>query len=143
MTIPTSDDQILEAILNREGRFSDATADRGRSTAWGISSRFHPEAWKNGPPAREIAKAIYAHDYLAPFEPVEPIALRAQVVDIAVNSGVSTARALLSLASAQTDRPVAVQLVAERLKHYGRIVQVDASQAVFFAGWVNRACEFL
>ena len=138
-----TDDQVLDAILDREAGYADDPADRGRATAWGISSRYHPEAWTHGPPSREQAKAIYRRDYLAPFAAVEPIELRAQVVDIAVNSGVTTARALLALASNQTRRAIGVQLVVERLRHYARLVKGHPDQRMFLTGWISRACEFL
>lgn len=139
----TTDDDIVDLILSHEGGFSDHPADSGGQTAWGISRVHHPEMWQDGPPTRERAKAFYRQRYVQPFAQVEPIQLRAQVVDIAVNSGISTARGLLATAQRQTERPVSVQLVIERLKHYARIVKSKPSQSVFLLGWVNRACAFL
>lgn len=142
MVIATDDD-IVELILSHEGPYSDHPQDRGGLTAWGITKLHHPEMWLDGPPTRDRAKRFYQRAYVAPFSHVEPIALRAQVVDIAVNSGLGTARALLAKAQQQTERPASVQLVIERLKHYARIVKSKPSQSVFLLGWINRACAFL
>ena len=138
-----TDDDILAAILRREGVYDNDPADAGGETAYGISKRYHPEAWKNGPPTREQAIAIYRQQYLAPFAGVVPDTLKAQVVDIAVNCGTVMARTMLSLALAQTARPVEQQLVIERLKYYARRVQARPANAKFLPGWVNRAVEFL
>ena len=92
--------------------------------------------------AEAEAKDIYRARYLRPFDGVEET-VKGQVVDIAVNAGVSRARALLALAQQHPERPLNTQLVIERLKHYGRIVHADASQARFINGWIARAVEFL
>lgn len=70
-------------------------------------------------------------------------AVKAQVVDIAVNMGVLRAKALLALAEQNKDKPLNTALAIERLKHYARIVKADTSQAKFLAGWTARAVEFL
>lgn len=144
-----TDEQILSGILRREGGYVDHPNDRGRCTNMGITRQTLQE-WRGRAvtcdDVRQLtddeAREIYRARYIRPFDGIEPD-LKPQVVDIAVNSGVSRARALLALAQQQTERPVAVQLVIERLKHYARIVKVDSGQAVFLPGWINRAVEFL
>lgn len=138
-----SNDQIIVDILRREGVYDDHPADPGGETSYGISKRYHPDAWASGPPTRDAAIAIYKRHYLEPFAHVEPIELRAQVVDIAVNCGVTAARGMLAVASAQTARPVHVALVIERLKYYARKVKASPSKSAFILGWTVRACEFL
>jgi lysozyme family protein len=138
-----TDDEIVAAVLKREGVYDHDPVDRGGETAYGISKKYHPHAWKDGPPTRDAAIAIYKRDYVAPFASVEPTELKAQVVDIAVNSGVITARGLLARAKQQTERPVGVQLTIERLKHYARLVKADPTQSRFVLGWINRAVSFL
>jgi lysozyme family protein len=138
-----TDTEIIEAILRREGVYDDNPNDPGGKTAYGISIVYHPEAWSNGRPTRDAAIAIYKRDYLAPFASIEPVTLKAQVVDIAVNCGVTAARGMLAMAQQQTKRPVSVQLVIERLKHYGRKVKASPSKAEFIGGWINRSVEFL
>lgn len=138
-----TDTDIITDVLRREGVWSDNPADPGGETAYGISKRYHPDAFAHGLPTRDEAIAIYKRDYLAPFAAIEPVELKAQVVDIAVNCGVSAARGMLGLARTQTARPVGVALAIERLKHYARKVKVSPEKAVFLAGWINRAVEFL
>lgn len=138
-----TDEQIIVDILRREGVYDNHPNDPGGETSYGIAKRYHPDAWASGPPSREAAIAIYLRDYLKPFAAVEPIELRAQVVDIAVNCGVTAARGMLAMAQQQTERPVHVALVIQRLKHYARRVKASPSKAVFLLGWTNRAVEFL
>lgn len=143
-----TDDAIITALINREDGYVDHPNDHGSCTNFGIT-RATLAAWRGHPVTCEDvrnmpeseARAIYAARYVSPFDGVDP-ALKPQVVDIAVNSGVSRARALLAMAH-QGPKPVGVQLVVERLKHYARIVQHDPTQRVFLAGWIARACEFL
>lgn len=143
-----TDTEILDAILRREGGYVDNKADRGRCTNRGITIGTLSE-WRRHPVTcddvraltEDEARAIYQARYLKPFDGIEA-AIKPQVVDIAVNSGVGRARALLALAE-QSDKPLGVALVIERLKHYGRIVKADTSQAQFINGWIARACEFL
>jgi lysozyme family protein len=143
-----TDDAILAAILRREGGYSDDPADRGRCTNMGITIQTLRE-WRGQPVTctdvqaltEAEAKDIYRARYLRPFDGVEE-AVKGQVIDIAVNAGVSRARALLALAQ-QSGRPLNTALAIERLKHYGRICKGDPSQVKFLNGWIARACEFL
>jgi lysozyme family protein len=138
-----TDTEIVELVLRHEGVWDDNPTDAGGRTAYGISSRYHPEAWANGPPTREQAIAIYLSDYVAPFWNVDPD-VKPQLVDIAVNSGVSTARALYAVAQANHgSRAVSTQLAIERLKYYARLVKAKPTQSVFLLGWTNRAVSFL
>jgi lysozyme family protein len=146
-----TDEAILDRILQHEGGFVDHIHDRGRATNFGITQATLSD-WRGKPVSTddvrqltvEEAKAIYRSRYIKPFDALElePM-LKAHVVDIAVNSGVTTARALLGLAQGQTQRPVSVQLVIERLKHYARIVKARPSQVVFLQGWISRAVSYL
>jgi lysozyme family protein len=142
------DARILSDILSREGGYSDDQADKGRCTNMGITLatlrdwRGHPVTCDD---VRRLdegeARAIYQARYLKPFDGVDS-GVKPQVVDIAVNSGVLTARSLLALAQ-QSHKPIGIALVIERLKHYARIVKADTSQARFLAGWIERAVSFL
>lgn len=145
-----TDEQILDNILAHEGGFVNHPDDRGKATNFGITQATLSE-WLGRPATIDdirrldvgSARAIYRTRYLQPFAHITDGVLKAQVVDIAVNSGVARARALLIRAQAQTGRPLSVQLVVERLKHYAAIVKGNPSQAVFISGWVNRAVSFL
>lgn len=143
-----TDEQILDAILRREGGYVDDKADKGRCTNRGITIGTLRD-WRGQPvtcdDVRQLteaeARAIYTARYLKPFEGIDA-ALKPQVVDIAVNSGVMRARTLLALAH-QSPKPVNTALVIERLKFYARIVAADSTQSKFLKGWINRAVEFL
>ncbi len=143
-----SDDAILSAILRREGGYVDDPADRGRCTNMGITLATLRD-WRHQTVTcadvrrltEDEARDIYRARYLRPFDGVEDD-VKPQVVDIAVNAGVTRARALLALAQ-QSDKPLNTALAIERLKHYARIVRADHTQAKFLLGWVNRAVEFL
>lgn len=145
-----TDTDILDGILRREGGYVHHPHDRGSCTNFGITRRTLQE-WRGTPVScadvrtmeEGEARAIYQARYLAPFADVEP-ELKPQVVDIAVNSGVSTARTLLARARANAmARTVGQQLVLERALYYGAIVKADPSQAVFIKGWLNRCFEYL
>lgn len=143
-----TDDAILDAILLRERGYVDDPVDRGGCTNRGIT-RATLSAWRGRPVTCDEVKAlteyetreIYRDRYLAPFASVS-VEVKPQVVDIAVNSGVMRAKALLALAE-QSLKPIQTALVIERLKFYAQIVAGDPSQAKFFKGWINRAVEFL
>lgn len=144
-----TDETILDEILEREGGYSNHPADRGGPTKYGITLptlavwRGHsvsPEDVRAL--TAEEAKAIYRERYLQPFLHVEPIELRAQVVDIAVHSGVDTARMLYRRARDQGGNPQAA-LVRVRLKYLARVVAHRPSNAIFLSGWIDRALSFL
>jgi lysozyme family protein len=143
-----SDDAILDAILRAEGGYVNDPLDKGRCTNRGITLQTLRE-WRGRDVTCEDVQAlteqetrdIYRARYLQPFDGLDPT-IKPQVVDIAVNAGVLRARQLLALAQ-QSGKPLGVALVIERLKHYGRIVAADPTQAKFFNGWINRAVSYL
>jgi lysozyme family protein len=145
----TSDIALLDMILRHESdEYVDDTVDRGRCSKFGIT-RATLQDWRGKlvtcDDVRQLteseARQIYVAHYIRPFDWVDD-AIKSQVVDIAVNSGVTRARALLALAQ-QGTKPVQTQLVIERLKHYARICKQDTAQVRFLSGWIARACEFL
>lgn len=84
-------DEAFDLLIGHEGRYVNHPSDPGGETQFGISKRAYP--------ARDIkaltldeAKAIYRRDYWIPAgcEKV-PEALRFDLLDMAVNSGVRTA----------------------------------------------------
>lgn len=144
-----SDIALLDMILRHESReYVDDTVDRGRCSKFGIT-RVALQDWRGRmvtcDDVRQLteteARQIYVKDYIRPFDGIDD-AIKPQVVDIAVNSGVTRARALLALAQ-QGSKPVQTQLVIERLKHYARICKQDTAQTRFLGGWISRACEYL
>lgn len=144
-----TDEQIVDRILAHEGGYVDHPADRGGPTNFGITQATLSQWRKCDVSAAEVqtlsvdeAREIYQALYVSPFDGVDP-RVKAQLVDIAGNSGVTRARALLAKAQQQPDRPLPVQLVIERLEFYAGIVERDHTQAAFIKGWVRRACSFL
>ena len=145
-----TDEQILDAVLFREGGYVNHPADPGKCTNRGITIgtlRMWRRQDVTCDDVRDLtdaeAREIYRKQYLAPFADVAAD-VKPQVVDIAVNSGVSTARALLSRAQQQqTGRALGTQLAIERLRFYARIVKAKPTSSVFLLGWVDRACSFL
>jgi lysozyme family protein len=143
-----TDLEILDRILRHEGGYVNDPTDRGGCTNFGITRQTLSD-WRKGhvtcDDVRDMTEAeareIYAERYLTPFSGVDR-AVKAQIVDIAVNAGVRRAVALLELAE-HGPKPLNTQLAIERLKHYVRIVKDNPTQIRFLAGWVNRACEYL
>jgi lysozyme family protein len=143
-----TDTEILDAILRREGGYVYDASDRGGCTNRGITLATLKD-WRQRPTTcgdvkamtESEARAIYTARYLQPFAHEDP-AVKAQIVDIAVMSGVGRALTMLEVAR-RGPRPLPVQLAVERLKFYARIVRDDPSQARFILGWVIRATEFL
>jgi lysozyme family protein len=144
-----TDAEIVDRILEHEGTaYTDDPVDRGRCTKYGIT-RVTLQDWRGRmatcDDVRQLTEAeardIYTARYVRPFDGVDP-ACKPQVVDIAVNSGVSRARTLLAVAQ-QGPKPTNTQLVIERLKHYARLCKADPAQTKFLGGWIARACSFL
>lgn len=162
-------DAVIDDLLQKEGGFVDRAADRGHATNRGITSRTLGEWRRLGRPAtvaevkaltENEARAIYAQRYVQPFALIPFDELRAQLVDFGVNAGVFTAtEALQDVLGVPVDgvlgprtlsalgvlpwRIVSNALVAKRVAYYRDLVKHDASQAVFWDGWCNRALSFL
>lgn len=155
-------DEIIEGIIEREGPFNNRPEDKGGPTCWGIAKRFHPEAWVNGPPTKDVARAIYRKRYIIDpgFAGVKDIHLQEQLIDFGVNSGPATAIKFLQKIAGVPDDGILGphtldvvnalsgtylnnRLMVERLRMVGRIIAKDKSQAVFANGWIVRFTEFL
>lgn len=153
---------IIEAILKREGGYVNNPADHGGRTAYGIAERFNPDAWADGRVSIEEARAIYLKKYvLEPgFDRIVDESLKAHLVDFAVNSGPGfvieklqsvlgvgvdgkLGPASLAALALREAREVNNLMVGERVKMLARIVVRDRTQLTFHVGLVNRACEFL
>lgn len=165
-------DKVIDGILDREGEGTPPYLDkndRGGRTRFGIDERSHPEAWRNGPPTRDEARAIYARTYVAPFDPIASIvsdSVHAALIDDAVLSGVQTAtkglQRVLGL-GVRADGVIGpetiagveevfeegngewllIRLALDRAHRLARIVEQDHEQARFIVGWIDRALSFL
>lgn len=93
-------DQAFDKLLGHEGGYLSAEAaarqgDPGGETKFGISKRSYPHLDIAGLTVAD-ARAIYLRDYWTPAAcDAVPEALKFQVFDVAVNSGVKTAIKLL------------------------------------------------
>ena len=160
MTDPNK--QIIDAIIAKEGGFSNDSTDLGGRTDKGISERAHPDAWSDNKITDEEARAIYEQKYLkhTRIDQIPDHHLRHHVADFAVNSGPFIAIQKLqivlrvtvdgvigpeTLAAIQKVHPEAINngLVAERVKLIGRIVVKNPSQLKFLNGWLERSLSFL
>lgn len=97
-------DEAFEKLLGHEGGYVDNRADPGGETKFGISKRAYPaEDIRNL--TLDRAKLLYFRDYWGPAGcDALPPAMRLQVFDMAVNSGVRAAiRALQKAAGENVD----------------------------------------
>ena len=166
---PTSNDDIITAILEHEGGFVDRPEDRGGPTNRGITLATL-SSWRQTPvtPAdvRSLTEAEVRAIYLAVyiqkpgFDQIPDLSLRAIVVDSGVLSGPKMAarwlqgtvgvardgvigRQTLNAIAARDARAVYLALCANRLRFIGAVITTAPSQAVFAAGWLNRVAEFV
>lgn len=84
-------DEAFEKLIGHEGGYTAGVGDPGGETKYGISKRSYPgEDIKNL--TLDRAKAIYRRDYWGPAGcDAVPDAVRFDLFDMAVNSGVKTA----------------------------------------------------
>ncbi|SRR5258708_29561702 len=155
-------DSEINEILQREGGFVNNPLDRGGPTAFGIAKVSNPDAWKNGPPTADEARAIYRKKYVEgpKFDQIQDPQLQAQLVDFGVNSGPAVAiQKLQQIVGVQVDgvlgpatltavsqlhpEDVSNHLVALRVKMIGQIVSKNPTQLRFLNGWLDRALQFL
>jgi lysozyme family protein len=147
-------DQAFDRLLGHEGGYSANPADPGGVTNWGISQRSYPELdIKNL--TREQASAIYLRDFWQPLGSA-PEAIKFQVFDFAVNSGMQTAVRKLQAAIGVADDghwgPVSAAKLA-RLDQNDVLMRFMAQRLRFWtkcsawpamgAGWVNRGAKQL
>lgn len=161
-------DDLIDAVLTREGGFADHAQDHGGATNFGITAGVLGQFRGLNRPATvaevralpiETAREIYRVQYVRPFEAVPFDPLKAQLVDFGVVSGPLTAiRALQEVLRvfvdgvlgprttaalvAQDWRGVNNALVANRVRYCVAIVQRDATQHQWFYGWCVRAVSF-
>lgn len=163
-----SEDDIISAILAREGGFVDHPADKGGPTHFGVTMPALAEFRRHGVTRDDIvnlteaeARNLYRQEFIVEpgFSLIPDDQLRALVIDCGVNHGPYRAKTLLQKAlgvepdgvfGANTmaalmanDPQVFARLCAERARYYGRLISQDHSQAVFASGWMNRLAEFV
>ena len=163
--VPTLD-RALALTFGAEGGYVDNPHDRGGRTIYGISERYHPELWVNGPPTREAAGVFYLSLWrdcgAASLDAMGAPELACAHFDASVHHGIERAVILLQravgaglaqdgsfgphtkeavavqLTGRRRDDPLLSDLLFERLRFFSRIVQRDPTQLEFLRGWVNR-----
>lgn len=174
-TMHTVDDLITD-ILRREGGYVNHPADRGGPTKFGITIKTLSRWLGRQATVQEVmdldeetAREIYElYYYRTPRIDTLPEDVRAQVMDIAVNSGPKRAirfvQRVINLAGfgpadidgvlgPQTRRMAAAAhagmgpffsnaIMHERIAFYELVVANDETQRVFLKGWLRRAREF-
>lgn len=162
-------EQMITEILKREGGFVNHPSDKGSATNYGITIGALADYRGHAVTAADVqalteaeARNIYRNRYLtAPqLHRIHDPYLLCLMFDCAVNHGPQRAIRWLQKAAGVTDDGVfgdatevavntldAVRLysrvLAARIRFYGRIITNDPTQAVFAAGWMNRAASFL
>jgi lysozyme family protein len=163
--------EIILEIMRREGwdKYTNHPADRGGPTKFGVTLK----AWSDyiGRPATEDdvknleaedAYNFYEEEYVFKpgFHKINNPHVRELVIDCGVNHGVRHAakwvqRSVfakqdgvlgpISLAAVNATDPLEVflEVLAYRIRLYGRLVAQDVTQAQFISGWNNRAAQFL
>lgn len=147
-------DQAFTRLLGSEGGYSNNPADPGGETNWGISKRSYPAVDIRNL-TQDGAKAIYLRDFWDPIGGAHP-AIKFQVFDFAVNSGMQTAIRKLQAAIGVADdghwgpvsaaklssldvNDVLMRFVAQRLRFWTSL----STWAQFGKGWANRAAANL
>lgn len=167
-----TNEAIVDYIIAREGGFVDHPNDLGGITNYGIT-RSTLAAWRKVPRSdityqhmRELSLADAREIYLAwylmrpGFGSIFSFGLRLQVVDIAVNHGVTRAiQWMQKIAGVIEDGvmgPITLRAINEassdsafyallrrRIEFYVNIVVNRPSQLVFLHGWMARALSVL
>lgn len=151
-------ERIQRHIKQSEGGYVNHPNDPGGETNFGISKRAYPHldikalTWTD-------AVAIYRRDY---WEPLNISGLRDQsladnVVDTAINMGLSAARSLLqqaarvkvdliigpiTIAAANADPDTAQRFADLRITRYHELAEKNPKLRVFLKGWIARAEYF-
>lgn len=82
-------DDAFTRLMGSEGGYTNNPADPGGETNWGISKRSYPDM-DIANLTQDGAKTIYLRDFWNPIGDADP-AIKFQVFDFAVNSGIQTA----------------------------------------------------
>lgn len=164
-------DEIIDAIIQREGGYVNDRHDRGGATKFGITAGTLGSWRGQTQPAtaeevRQLsvteAREIYREQYVNKprFNLIADGRLRAQLVDDSVLSGpraaITSLQVELGVKPDGLLGPVTIdaantadagilrrKLVVARSLRLARIVQKDTTQARFIVGWLSRALGFL
>jgi len=147
-------DTAFDRLMGHEGGHTIGKNDPGGETKYGISKRAYPDV-DIASLTIEQAKAIYLRDFWQPLGDA-PDAIKFQVFDFAVNSGIQTAIRKLQAAIGVADdghwgpvsaarlasmdmNDVLMRFVAQRLRFWTGL----STWPTFGKGWANRAAKDL
>lgn len=147
-------DDAFDRLIGNEGGYTNNPADPGGETNWGIAKRSYPNV-DIANLTKDDAKAIYLRDFWNIIGDADP-AIKFQVFDFAVNSGISTAIRKLQAAvgvaddghwgevsalalASQDKNDVLMKFIAQRLRFWTSL----STWATFGKGWANRAAADL
>lgn len=148
-------DTAFDRLISHEGGYVNDLADPGGETNWGISKRSYPNL-DIAKLTREDARAIYRRDFWDVLGDDAHPAIKFQVFDFAVNSGIGTAIRKLQVAVGVADdghwgpvsaaalskmdvNDVLMRFIAERLDFWRKL----STWPRFGAGWAGRAAQDL
>lgn len=147
-------DEAFDRLIGHEGGYVNHPNDPGGETNWGISKRSYPTL-DIARLTREQAKTIYKRDFWDVIGDAHP-AIKFQVFDFAVNSGIQTAirklQAALGVADDGVFGPVSkkaladadlndvlMRFVAQRIRFWASLT----TWPTFGKGWALRAASQL
>jgi len=147
-------DDAFSRLLGNEGGYTNNPKDPGGETNWGISKRSYPGV-DIARLTQAQAKEIYLRDFWDPVGDADP-AIKFQVFDFAVNSGIQTAIRKLQAAIGVADdghwgsmsasklasmdkNDVLMRFLAQRLRFWTAL----SIWPSFGKGWANRAASQL
>jgi lysozyme family protein len=86
---------FIDDIIQREGgsEETDDPLDAGGRTKYGVSEKFSPDMWKDGPPTYEKTRVFYENRYVKidGIDTISDVSLMHQVADFGVTAGPETA----------------------------------------------------
>jgi lysozyme family protein len=157
--------KALTFTLPQEGGFSDAPADHGGATNFGLTQKDDYDAYRraHGEPTRSVREIteqevldIYLHSYWLPIagdslkHPLG-VVLFDSVVNFGVGAGVKFAQSALGITvdgglgpktkaalAAADPKALALKICELRIERHEGIVKRNPSQNVFLKGWLNR-----
>ena len=155
----TSFNDIIEKVLEHEGKYIWDKDDLGGETNFGITKRFYPDVdIKNL--TKEEAKQIYYKDYWKKHKCDKmPEQLRHIYFDMCVNMGKRTAVKILQRSAVNKGKYIDVdgglgsmtleavknveaeRVRAYRVKYYVDIVNSKPEQEKFYYGWFRRSLQ--
>lgn len=160
--------KAMERLINVEGYVSNHVQDRGGYTIFGISEKVYPidvSAMKNmsRQEALKHAEMIYKRDYWDKLRLNEIIDqdIANSIFDMAVNAGIKNASLMIQNAlkglhvvinidgiigektieainSFEYKKALINEICYFRIVFYKGLVNINPSQRIFYAGWLNR-----